>query len=249
MGKPGQLRLLAARVLVIGAGGLGSPVALYLAAAGVGTIGISDFDTVDVSNLQRQIVHNETRVGIAKTDSARATLNALNSEVRVRTHPEPLNSENCAELFADYDIIVNGCDNFATRYLANDVAIFGGKPLVDGSVNRFTGEVTVVVPGTSACYRCRYPEPPDPTDAPSCSEAGVFGVLPGIIGSIQAVETIKLILNQGTSLAGRLLRLEALTMTFTEYSVPRDPACPVCGDAPSIIGPVDYVGFCAGVTT
>jgi molybdopterin/thiamine biosynthesis adenylyltransferase/rhodanese-related sulfurtransferase len=246
VGPRGQRALLDARVLIIGAGGLGSPAALYLAAAGVGTLGIVDHDYVEPSNLQRQILHNETRVGTAKTASAAATLSAMNGDVTVEQHDEALTTVNCRKLFDAYDIIVNGCDNFPTRYLANDVAIFTATPLVDGSVHRFTGEATVILPGQSACYRCRYPSPPRPENAPSCSAAGVLGVLPGIVGSIQAAETIKLILRRGTPLAGRLLRVDGLTMTFKEYAVPRDPQCLVCGENPLITEPIDYDQFCSG---
>lgn len=248
VGVSGQRALLSARVLIIGAGGLGSPAALYLAAAGVGTLGIVDHDRVEVSNLQRQILHTQARVGTAKTASAGATLTALNSDVTVRQHQEPLSIANCRELFDAYDIVVNGCDNFPTRYLTNDVAVLTGTPLVDGSVHRFTGDVTVVLPGESACYRCRYPAPPTPQNAPSCSTAGVLGVLPGIVGTIQATETIKLILGRGSPLAGRLLRVDGLAMTFREYTVPRDPQCPVCGDHPTIDAPIDYDQFCSGTT-
>ncbi len=249
VGTSGQRALLDAKVLIVGAGGLGSPAALYLAAAGVGTLGLIDFDTVEASNLQRQLLHTQARVGMRKTASAKAALNALNSEVVVQLHDEPLTAVNCADLFNAYDLVINGCDNFATRYLVNDVAVLSGTPLVDGSVHRFNGEATVVLPGQTACYRCRYPAPPSPGNGPSCTQAGVLGVLPGIVGTIQATEAIKLILRQGTSLAGRLLRIDALAMSFSEYTVPRDPACPVCGEHPSIDAPIDYVEFCSGVTS
>ncbi len=245
VGAQGQRKLLNARVLIIGAGGLGSPAALYLAAAGVGTLGIVDNDHVESSNLQRQILHDETRVGATKTASAAASMTALNSDVIVEQHDQPLAAANCRELFDAYDIVVNGCDNFPTRYLANDVAVFSATPLVDGSVHRFTGEATVMLPGQSACYRCRYPAPPRPENAPSCSAAGVLGVLPGIVGTIQAAETIKLILGRGSSLAGRLLRIDGLAMTFREYAVPSDPACPVCGKDSTITEPIDYDQFCS----
>jgi molybdopterin/thiamine biosynthesis adenylyltransferase/rhodanese-related sulfurtransferase len=252
VGEAGQRKLLDARVLLIGAGGLGSPAALYLAAAGVGTIGFVDFDTVDLSNLQRQILHTEDRVGMRKTESARIAIQALNSDVTVVEHNEMLSSENAQALFERYDIIVNGCDNFPTRYLANDVAIFTKKPLVDGGIFRFEGQVTTVVPFQSPCYRCRYPLPPPPEEAPSCAEAGVLGVLPGIVGVLQATEVIKLIVGAGELLTGRLLHIDALDMRFREFRVPRDPQCPVCGENPTITEPIDYAGFCAapvGVAT
>jgi len=252
VGEDGQRKLLDAKVLIIGAGGLGSPAALYLAAAGVGTIGFVDFDVVDLSNLQRQILHTEDRIGMRKTESARIALQALNRDVRVIEHNEMLNSDNAREIFDQYDVIVNGCDNFPARYLANDVAIFAKKPLVDGGVFRFEGQVTTVVPFQSPCYRCRYPAPPPPEEAPSCAEAGVLGVLPGIVGLLQATEVIKLIVGAGEPLTGRLLHVDALGMRFREYRVPRDPECPVCGESPTITEPIDYVGFCAapaGVAT
>lgn len=245
IGDEGQRKLLDAKVLLIGAGGLGTPAAQYLAAAGVGTIGFVDFDVVDLSNLQRQILHTEDRVGMRKTESARIALQALNSDVRVREHNEMLTSENAREIFDQYDVIVNGCDNFPTRYLANDVAIFAKKPLVDGGIFRFEGQLTTVLPFASPCYRCRYPQPPPPEEAPSCAEAGVLGVLPGVIGVLQAVETIKLITGIGEPLAGRLLHFDALAMRFREFRVPRDPQCPVCGETPTVTEPIDYAGFCA----
>jgi adenylyltransferase/sulfurtransferase len=245
IGEEGQGKLLDARVLLIGTGGLGSPAALYLAAAGVGTLGLVDFDTVDVSNLQRQVLHTQDRIGMAKTESARIALTALNPDVRVVEHNEVLNSESAPRLFRDYDIIVNGCDNFPTRYLANDVAIFERKPLVDGGIFRFEGQVSTILPFVSPCYRCRYPAPPPPEEAPSCAEAGVLGVLPGIVGVLQATEVVKLILGIGEPLAGRLLHIDVLDMRFREFRVPRDPDCPVCGEHPTITEPIDYEGFCA----
>ncbi|MDB5113068.1 MAG: moeB [Chloroflexi bacterium] len=244
VGEEGQAKLLDARVLLIGAGGLGSPAALYLAAAGVGTLGLLDFDTVDMSNLQRQIIHSVDRVGMAKTESARIAINGLNPDVRVVEHREMLTSENAVELFSQYDVIVNGCDNFPTRYLANDAALFARKPLVDGGIFRFEGQVTTVLPFASPCYRCRYPSPPPPEEAPSCAEAGVLGVLPGIVGVLQATEVVKLIVGAGEPLAGRLLHVDALDMRFREFRVPRDPHCPVCGENPTITEPIDYEGFC-----
>jgi sulfur-carrier protein adenylyltransferase/sulfurtransferase len=244
VGEEGQQKLLAARVLLIGAGGLGAPAALYLAAAGVGTIGLLDFDTVDLSNLQRQVIHTQDRVGMAKTESARIQINALNPDVKVVEHREMLSSENAREIFEQYDIVVNGCDNFPTRYLANDVAIFTKKPLVDGGIFRFEGQVTTVLPHQSPCYRCRYPAPPPPEEAPSCAEAGVLGILPGIVGILQATEVVKLIIGHGELLTGRLLHVDALDMKFREFRIPRDPHCPVCGENPTITEPIDYEGFC-----
>ena len=245
VGDEGQARLLSAKVLIIGAGGLGSPAALYLAAAGVGTLGLVDFDVVDVSNLQRQVIHTSDRVGMPKTQSARLTIEALNPDVRVVEHREVLSGENAPGLFAQYDIIVNGCDNFPTRYLTNDVALWAHKPMVDGGIFRFDGQVTTVLPFASPCYRCRYPAPPPPEEAPSCAEAGVLGVLPGVIGLLQATEVVKLILGVGEPLAGRVLAFDALDMRFREFRVPRDPDCPVCGESPTITEPIDYEGFCA----
>ncbi|MGD0832837.1 MAG: molybdopterin-synthase adenylyltransferase MoeB [Candidatus Dormibacteria bacterium] len=249
VGEEGQARLLNAKVLIIGTGGLGSPAAYYLAAAGVGTIGLVDFDTVDLSNLQRQILHTQDRLGMRKTESARITLNALNSDVNVVEHNEVLNSESAPRLFREYDIIVNGCDNFPTRYLANDVAIFERKPLVDGGIFRFEGQVSTIIPFASPCYRCRYPSPPPPEEAPSCAEVGVLGVLPGIVGLLQATEVIKLIIGRGELLTGRLLHVDALEMHFREFRVPRDPQCPVCGESPTITEPIDYENFCAAPLT
>lgn len=248
VGEQGQQRLLDAKVLLIGAGGLGAPAALYLAAAGVGTLGIVDYDVVDVTNLQRQVIHTTDRVGMPKTESARIQLTALNPDVRVVEHREMLSSENAVELFSQYDVVVNGCDNFPTRYLANDAALFARKPLVDGGIFRFEGQVTTVLPFASPCYRCRYPAPPPPEEAPSCAEAGVLGVLPGIVGVLQATEVIKLLLGQGEPLAGRLLLVDALAMRFREFRVPRNPQCPVCGESPTITELIDYEGFCANPT-
>ena len=243
VGAAGQRKLLDASVVVIGAGGLGSPVLYYLAAAGVGRVGIVDFDVVDRSNLQRQVVHREDRVGMPKTQSAAETLIGLNSGVDVIAHNEPLTSDNALDVLAPYEIVVNGCDNFPTRYLVNDAAYMMGKPLVDGSVLRFEGMATVFQPGRG-CYRCLYPTPPPPEMAPSCSEAGVLGVLPGLIGLIQATETIKLILGVGETLAGRLLLVDALEMEFRELRLRRDVECPVCGDNPTVTELIDYQDFC-----
>jgi molybdopterin/thiamine biosynthesis adenylyltransferase/rhodanese-related sulfurtransferase len=249
IGEEGQAKLLDARVLLIGAGGLGSPAALYLAAAGVGTVGLVDFDTVDLSNLQRQILHTQDRIGMRKTESARIAITALNPDVTVVEHDEVLNSESAPRLFRQYDVIVNGCDNFPTRYLANDVAVFERRPLVDGGIFRFEGQVSTLVPFASPCYRCRYPSPPPPEEAPSCAEAGVLGVLPGIVGVLQAAEVVKLILGIGEPLTGRMLMIDALDMRFREFRVPRDPQCPVCGENPTITEPIDYEGFCAAPHT
>lgn len=243
VGGRGQKKLLGARVLMIGAGGLGSPAALYLAAAGVGTLGIVDFDEVDLSNLQRQILHHVHDVGRPKVASAAETIGDMNPDVRVVPHAVRLTSANIMELFADYDIIVDGCDNFATRYLINDACVLGGKPNVHGSIFRFEGQATVFAPG-KGCYRCLYPAPPPPGMVPSCQEAGVLGVLPGVVGTIQAIETIKLILGIGDSLAGRLLLFDALGMDFREVRTRRDPACPICGDNPTIHELIDYEIFC-----
>ena len=243
VGPVGQRKLLNAKVLLIGAGGLGSPTAFYLAAAGVGTLGIVDFDEVDLSNLQRQILHQEKDVGRPKVDSARETLTALNPDVQVVAHDVPLHAENALEIFESYDIIVNGCDNFPTRYLANDAAYFLKKPLVDGGINQFEGLVSIYMPG-DGCYRCLYPAPPPPGAVPSCAEAGVLGVLPGIVGSMQALETIKLILGIGDPLIGRLLLFDALAVEFRTLRTRRDPGCPVCGETPTINELIDYEEFC-----
>jgi molybdopterin/thiamine biosynthesis adenylyltransferase len=243
VGSTGQRKLKGAKVLLIGAGGLGSPAALYLAAAGVGTIGLVDFDVVDVSNLQRQILHGTSWIGKSKVASATNRIGELNPLVQVIGHEEPLTSENAFRIFEPYDVIVNGCDNFPTRYLANDAAVLLDKPLVDGSIFRFEGQANVYLPG-KGCYRCLYPAPPPPGAVPSCAEAGVLGILPGIIGVIQAIEVVKLILGIGESLSGRLLLFDALEMKFREVRVRRDPACPVCGDHPTIHELIDYEEFC-----
>jgi len=230
VGEEGQHRLLEARVLLIGAGGLGSPAALYLAAAGVGTLGIIDADTVDESNLQRQIIHTTDRVGMAKVESARLTINALNPDVDVIAHETRLTKENALEIFAPYDVILDGTDNFATRYLINDAAVLLKKPNVHGSIYRFEGQATVFYAGVGPCYRCLFPEPPPPELAPSCAEAGVLGLLPGTIGIIQATEVVKLILGIGEPLIGRMLTYDALEMSFRELKLRRDPNCPMCGE-------------------
>ena len=244
VGGAGQKKLLNAKVLLIGAGGLGSPAAMYLAAAGVGTLGLVDFDCVDLSNLQRQLLHRTKDVGRLKLDSAADTLNALNPDVRVNKHQVVLTSENVMDIIQDYDIIVNGTDNFPTRYLVNDACVLAGKPLVDGSIFMFDGQATVFDAKRGPCYRCLFPTPPPPGEVPSCQEAGVLGVLPGIIGSIQAIEAIKLILNKGDSLIGRLLLFDALAMEFREVKVDKNPDCPMCGDHPTITELIDYEQFC-----
>ena len=247
VGEKGQQQLLDARVLLIGAGGLGSPASLYLAAAGVGTLGIVDADVVDASNLQRQIVHSTERLGEPKVLSAKRTIEALNPDVSVIPYEERLTSENVERILAgDWDVIVDGADNFPTRYLVNDASIWHGIPVVHGSIYRFEGQVTVFNPGEGPCYRCLFPVPPPPELAPSCAEGGVLGVLPGIIGSLQASEALKIILGAGETLQGRLLLFDALHTTFDEVRVNRDPACPVCGEHPTVTDYIDYVEFCAG---
>jgi sulfur-carrier protein adenylyltransferase/sulfurtransferase len=247
VGIEGQRRLKAGRVLCVGAGGLGSPAALYLAAAGVGTIGIIDFDAVDASNLQRQILHGTPDVGRSKLQSARDRLSALNPEVRIETHETALTSKNALALFRDYDVILDGTDNFATRYLVNDACVLLGKPNAYGSIFRFEGQASVFATKNGPCYRCLYPEPPPPGLVPSCAEGGVLGVLPGVIGTIQATESIKLLLGGGSTLIGRLLLYDAWNMRFRELKLRRDPACPVCGDHPTVRELIDYDQFC-GIT-
>lgn len=234
VGEAGQYKLLDAKVLVIGAGGLGSPAALYLAAAGVGTLGIVDSDVVDVSNLQRQVLHTDAGVGTPKTVSAAATIRALNPDVKVVEHNLRLDASNVLGVMEPYDVIVDGCDNFATKYLVNDAAVLMGKTLVYGSIFRFEGQASVFKPGAGPCYRCLFPEPTPSGLAPSCDEAGVLGVLPGTIGLIQATETLKLLLGVGRSLVGRLLTYDALEASYREFRLRRDPACAVCGDSPTI---------------
>jgi adenylyltransferase/sulfurtransferase len=248
VGEEGQLQLLQSRVLLIGAGGLGSPAALYLAAAGVGTIGIVDADIVDETNLQRQVLHSTATLGEPKVESAQRRLRELNPDVEVKTYKEQLTSENIERVLADgWDVIVDGADNFPTRYLVNDAAVFHDIPLVHGSIFRFEGQVTVFKPHEGPCYRCLFPQPPPPELAPSCAEGGVLGVLPGVIGSLQASEAIKLALGIGEPLVGRLLLFDAQTTTFTEVALRRDPDCPVCGEHPTVTEYVDYVEFCSGV--
>ena len=241
----GQRRLKAARVLCIGAGGLGSPAALYLAAAGVGTIGIVDFDDVDLSNLQRQILHGTKDIGRSKLESARDRLRDINPEIDIELHECRFSSENASQLVAQCDVVVDGSDNFPTRYLSNDVCVFARKPNVYGSVFRFEGQTTVFAPHlTGPCYRCLFPEPPPPDTVPNCAEAGVLGVLPGIIGMLQAIEAIKLIVGIGEPLIGRLLHFDALKVKFRELNLRRDRECPVCGENPTIFSPIDYEQFC-----
>jgi molybdopterin/thiamine biosynthesis adenylyltransferase/rhodanese-related sulfurtransferase len=235
VGEEGQQKLLGAKVLLLGAGGLGSPAALYLAAAGVGTIGIVDMDVVDASNLQRQILHNLERIGDRKVDSAKKTLTALNPDVDVVTYDVRLGADNILDIIDGYDVIVDGTDNFPTRYLLNDASLLKHIPVVHGSIFRFEGQVTVFDPYNGPCYRCLLPEPPPPELAPSCSEAGVLGVLPGIVGSIQAIEAIKLLLDLGEPLRGRLLAYDALEETFRNFKVRRDPNCPACGENAHIV--------------
>ncbi len=244
VGGKGQKKLLEGKVLLVGAGGLGSPAAYYLAAAGVGLIGIVDMDIVDLSNLQRQILHHTGDLDRAKTDSAKEKLNALNPDVQVITYKERVSSENIMEISQGYDIIVDGCDNFPTRYLVNDACVLTGKTNVHGSIFRFEGQATVFKPGQGPCYRCLYPDPPPPGTVPSCQEAGVLGVLPGLIGVVQAVETLKLILGVGETLVGRLLLYDALQVRFREMKLRRDPECPICGDNPTIKELIDYEEFC-----
>ena len=245
VGEEGQLKLLQSRILLVGAGGLGSPAALYLAAAGIGTLGIIDADVVDETNLQRQILHSTASLGEAKVESAARTLRDLNPDVQVKAYKEQLTSENIDRILGDgWDVIIDGADNFPTRYLVNDVALRLGKPVVHASIFRFEGQTTVFKPHEGPCYRCLFPQPPPPELAPSCAEGGVLGVLPGIIGSLQANEAIKLVLEIGEPLIGRLLLFDALTTTFTEVALRRDPDCPVCGEQPTITEYIDYVEFC-----
>jgi molybdopterin/thiamine biosynthesis adenylyltransferase/rhodanese-related sulfurtransferase len=250
VGVEGQTKLLSSRVLLIGAGGLGSPSSLYLAAAGVGTLGIVDDDRVDASNLQRQIAHSTETLGEWKVDSAKRTLEALNPDVEVVTYRERLTSENVERILGDgWDVIVDGADNFPTRYLVNDASVWHDVPVVHGSIYRFEGQVTVFKPGDGPCYRCLFPTPPPPELAPSCAEGGVLGVLPGIVGSLQANEAIKLLLGIGEPLVGRLLLFDALATEFNEVKLRKDASCPVCGEHPTITEYIDYVEFCAGRPT
>ncbi len=245
VGEAGQARLLDAKVLCLGAGGLGSPSSLYLAAAGVGTIGMVDDDVVDESNLQRQVIHNLDRLGMPKVESARLTLQGLNPDVEVVPHQVRLTSDNVMEILGAYDLVVDGADNFPTRYLVNDAALKLGKPVIHASIFRFEGQITTFLPDQGPCYRCLYPEPPPPGMAPSCQEAGVLGVLPGMIGTLQANEALKILLGVGTTLSGRLLVLDALGTRVREMKLRKDPNCPVCHKDPQDIELVDYEAFCS----
>ena len=247
VGEDGQKRLLSSRILLIGAGGLGSPTAYYLAAAGVGTIGLVDPDTVDRSNLQRQILHRDADVGVLKVDSGERAMRELNPDVKVKKYAERLSSENVMRILDEgWDVVVDGCDNFPTRYLVNDACVFRKIPNVHGSIFRFEGQVSVFAPTLGGpCYRCLYPEPPPPGMAPSCAEAGVIGALPGIIGTMQAIEAEKLVLKKGRSLVGRLLQYDALEQSWRELKLRRDPSCPVCSERPTITALIDYEAFCS----
>lgn len=244
VGEKGQQKLLDAKVLLVGAGGLGSPTALYLAAGGVGKIGIIDNDVVDASNLQRQIIHNESTAGTPKVESALATLKKLNSHIEIVTYDERLTSENVMRIFDGWDVVVDGTDNFPTRYLINDACVFLGIPNVHGSIYHFDGQATIFNHGDGPCYRCLYPEPPPPELAPSCAEAGVLGAICGVVGTIQAVETIKLLLEMDDTLTGRLVSFDALKMKFRELKIRRDPSCLVCSEDPQITELIDYEQFC-----
>jgi adenylyltransferase/sulfurtransferase len=244
VGMDGQKKLKAASVLCIGAGGLGSPLALYLAAAGVGRLGLVDFDVVDESNLQRQILHDTPSVGKPKLASAKARLLALNPHIKIETHELRLTSANAVELFRQYDLVADGTDNFPTRYLVNDACVLTGRPNVYGSIFRFEGQLSVFAAKNGPCYRCLYPEPPPPGLVPSCAEGGVLGILPGVIGTMQAVEAIKLILGVGRPLVGRLMLYDALEQSWRTLNVKRNPSCPMCGDKPTITAPIDYEAFC-----
>ena len=245
VGSVGQRKLLDAKVLMVGAGGLGSPITIYLTLAGVGTVGLVDFDDVDVTNLQRQILHYNDDIGRPKVESAVDTLKAYNPDTTVNVHEEPISSINAMEIMKDYDVIVNGADNFPTRYLVNDAAYLSGKTLVDGSILLFDGQATTYIPG-QGCYRCLFPTPPPPGEVPSCAEAGVLGMLPGMVGTIQATEVVKQVLGVGDSLSGRLLLIDALSMEFRTVKIRRNPQCPLCGDEPTVTELIDYVAFCGG---
>ena len=246
VGSSGQRKLLDAKVLILGAGGLGSPSAIYLALAGVVTIGLVDFDVVDLSNLQRQVLHHTSDVGRSKLDSARDNIKAYNPDTHVVLHETRLESENAMEIIEQYDMVINGADNFATRYLVNDACYLLGKPLIDGSILIFDGQSTVFTPG-NGCYRCLFPSPPPPGMVPNCAEAGVLGALTGLVGSIQSTEALKYILGIGESLESRLLIIDALSMTFREFKLKRNPNCPLCGDNPTVTELIDYEIFC-GIT-
>ncbi len=244
VGIGGQKKLKASKVLIIGTGGLGSPVSLYLAAAGVGKIGLVDYDTVDESNLQRQIVHSNSTIGMPKVESAKQRLLEINPYIEIETYNLILTKENALEIMKDYDLIIDGTDNFPTRYLVNDACYFLKKPFVYGSIFRFDGQVTVFYPEVGPCYRCLYPEPPPPGTVPSCAEGGVFGVLPGVIGSLQATEAIKLLIGIGEPLIGKLILYDALKMEFRTLKIRKDPHCPLCGENPTITELIDYESFC-----
>ena len=244
VGGAGQQKMLEARVLLLGAGGLGSPAAYYLAAAGIGNIGIVDFDQVDLSNLQRQIIHSTERIGMLKTESAKKTIQALNPDVNVTLYNEKIDSSNILSIIKDYDYVVDGSDNFPTRYLVNDACVMENKTLIHGSIYRFEGQVTVFKPNSGPCYRCLYPEPPPPGMSPNCQEGGVLGVLAGIIGNLQVVEVLKLILGIGEPLVGKLLIYDALKTEFRNLNLRKDASCPLCGEEPTIKELIDYEEFC-----
>ena len=243
VGSKGQRNLLQSKALIVGAGGLGSPSAIYLALAGVGTIGIVDFDVVEISNLQRQILHHTSDIGRPKLESARDNINSYNPDTNVVLHEVRLESDNAREIISQYDLVINGADNFATRYLVNDACYLEGKPLVDGSILIFDGQATLFLPG-QGCYRCLFPEPPPPGLVPNCAEAGVLGALTGLVGSIQATEALKHFLGIGESLVSRLLLIDALSMSFREVRLKRNPSCPLCGDNPTVTELIDYEIFC-----
>lgn len=244
VGKAGQEKLKAAKIMLIGSGGLGSPNALYLAAAGIGTLGLIDFDIVDQTNLQRQLLFESKDVGILKVEAAKKRIQGVNPNTVVRTYNEILSRKNALQIFAEYDMIIDGTDNFPTRYLVNDACVFLNKPNIYGSIFRFEGQATVFKPKEGPCYRCLYPEPPPPGEVPSCAEGGVLGILPGLVGIIQASEAVKYFLGKGTSLVGRLLQINVLDMSFREVKIQRDIYCPVCGDTPTIKELIDYEQFC-----
>ena len=246
VGSRGQRALLQSKALIVGAGGLGSPSAIYLTLAGVGTVGIVDFDVVDISNLQRQILHHTKDIGRPKLESAKDNLKSYNPDVNVVLHEDRLESHNAREIISQYDLVINGADNFATRYLVNDACYLEGKPLVDGSILIFDGQATVFIPG-EGCYRCLFPSPPPPGMVPNCAEAGVLGALTGLVGSIQSTEALKLMLGIGESLSSRLMLIDALSMSFREVKLKRNPACPLCGDNPTVTELIDYEIFC-GIT-
>ena len=244
VGGAGQQKMLEARILLLGAGGLGSPAAYYLAAAGIGNLGIVDFDQVDLSNLQRQIIHSTERIGMLKTESAKKTIQALNPDVNVTLYNEKIDSSNILSIIKDYDYVVDGSDNFPTRYLVNDACIMENKTLIHGSIYKFEGQVTVFKPNSGPCYRCLYPEPPPPGMSPNCQEGGVLGVLAGIIGNLQVVEVLKLILGIGEPLVGKLLIYDALKTEFRNLNLRKDASCPLCGEEPTIKELIDYEEFC-----